>query len=139
MQALARTYKRMCESKSAKSGSEDTDLNGCYEIEEVEGIGPGYGKRLRKLGINTTCDLANNCLRDNKATKKISKSMQVDFDVVRAWASMADLMRLPGVGGQYAEIMQTCGVGSRKELTQTSVNSFKDKMEEFNSKNPIVP
>jgi hypothetical protein len=52
---------------------------------------------------------------------------------------MADLMRLPGVDGQYAEIMQTVGVDSRKELTQTSVNSLQSKMAEFNAKNPIVP
>jgi predicted RecB family nuclease len=114
-------------------------LNECYEIEEVEGIGPGYGKRFRKLGINTTCDLANTYLRDNKAIKKASKKMGVDFDAIKAWASMADLMRLPGVDGQYAEIMQTVGLDSRKELTHISLNHLHELMVEFNAKNPIVP
>jgi predicted flap endonuclease-1-like 5' DNA nuclease len=119
--------------------SDDAHLNECYDIEEVEGIGPGYGKRLRNMGILTTCDLADRCLIDNGATKKVSKKIGVDFDAVRAWASMADLMRLPGVDGQYAEIMQTVGVGSRKELIQLSINSLHKDMEEFNSKKPIVP
>jgi len=114
-------------------------LNECYEIEEVDGIGPGYGKRFRKLGINTTCDLANTYLRDNKAIKKASKKMGVDFDAIKAWASIADLMRLPGVDGQYAEIMQTVGLDSRKELTHISLNHLHELMVEFNAKNPIVP
>jgi hypothetical protein len=111
----------------------------CHDIEEIEGIGPGYGKKLRALDINTTCDLADKCLLDNGATKKVSKKMKVDFDAVRAWASMADLMRLAGVDGQYAEIMQVVGVHSRKELTQLSINSLHKDMMEFNAKNPIVP
>jgi len=111
----------------------------CHDIEEIEGIGPGYGKKLRALDINTTCDLADKCLIDNGATKKVAKKLKVDFDAVRAWASMADLMRLPGVDGQYAEIMQTVGVGSRKELTQLSINSLYKEMKEFNDKKPIVP
>jgi len=111
----------------------------CHDIEEIEGIGPGYGKKLRALDINTTCDLADKCLIDNGATKKVAKKLKVDFDAVRAWASMADLMRLPGVDGQYAEIMQVVGVNSRKELTQLSINSLYKEMKEFNSKNPIVP
>jgi hypothetical protein len=111
----------------------------CHDIEEIEGIGPGYGKKLRALDINTTCDLADKCLLDNGATKKVSKKMKVDFDAVRAWASMADLMRLPGVDGQYAEIMQVVGVSSRKELTKLSINSLYKEMKEFNAKNPIVP
>ncbi len=125
-------------SNTGTSSSED-DMNECYEIEEVEGIGPGYGKKFRNMGVNTTCDLANKFLRDNGATKKASKQMKVDFDAVRAWACMADLMRIPGVSGQYAEIIQTVGVSSRKELTQMSVNSLQSKMAEFNAKNPIVP
>ncbi len=124
---------------SEKSISLSDDMNECYEIEEVEGIGPGYGKKFRNMGVNTTCDLANKFLRDNRATKKAAQKMKVDFDAIRAWASMADLMRLPGVGGQFAEIMQTVGVSSRKELTGMSVNSLQSQMEAFNAKNPIVP
>lgn len=37
--------------------------------------------------------------------KKASSETKIDFDAIRAWASMADLMRLPGVDGQYAEVM----------------------------------
>ncbi len=115
------------------------DLNECYEIQEIEGIGPGYAKRFKSMGINTSCDLVDAYLRDNGATKKASKKMQIDFNAIKSWASMADLMRLPGVGGQFAEIMQVVGVNSRQELAGFEVNSLHAKMVEFNAKKPIVP
>lgn len=57
------------------------------------------------MGINTTVDFANSFLNNKDATKKASSETKIDFDAIRAWASMADLMRLPGVDGQYAEVM----------------------------------
>ncbi len=115
------------------------DLNECYEIQEIEGIGPGYAKRFNSIGINTSCDLADAYLRDDDAVKKASKKIKVDFNAIKSWASMADLMRLPGVGGQFAEIMQVVGVNSQEELAGFDVNSLHSKMVEFNTKKPIVP
>jgi len=52
---------------------------------------------------------------------------------------MADLMRLPGVDGQYAEIMQVVGVDSRDELSKLNAKQLHSEMTEYNASNPIVP
>ncbi len=111
----------------------------CYDIEEIEGIGPGYGKKLRSLGVETTCDLANRYLNNQDAIDKASKEIKVGKAVIAAWASMADLMRIDGVDGQYAEIMQIVGISSRDELAKSDIDSLYKEMVEFNSNRPIVP
>ena len=115
------------------------NLEESYDVTEIEGIGPGYGKKFNAMGINTTVDFANSFLNNKDATKKASSETKIDFDAIRAWASMADLMRLPGVDGQYAEIMQVVGVDSRDELTKLNAKQLHSKMTEYNASNPIVP
>ncbi len=115
------------------------DMDECYEVEEIEGIGPAYGKKLRKIGVNTTCDMVLAFLRDEDNVSKAAKEMKVDADALRAWASMADLMKLPGVGGQFAELMQTVGISSVEELSTVNATSLHSDMVQFNKKTPIVP
>jgi len=115
------------------------DMDECYEVEEIEGIGPAYGKKLRKIGVNTTCDMVLAFLKDEDNVTKAAKEMKVDADALRAWASMADLMKLPGVGGQFAELMQTVGISSIEELGTVNATSLHGDMTQFNKKTPIVP
>ena len=135
---------RWIKAPSMKAGVLDgssvmADMTACYEIEEVEGIGPSYGKKFRAIGISTTCDLASLCLNDKSARKKTANDIGANTEVVKSWASMADLMRLPGVGGQFAEIMQTVGMDSRKELKNQNASKLQSKLADYNAKHAIVP
>jgi len=122
-----------------KASPSAVDTDECYDIEEIEGIGPAFGKRFRGIGINTTCDLANAYLRDNGASKKASKKLDINLDAIKSWASMADLMRISGVGGQFAEIIQTVGISSRDALRKANAKTLYNKMEEYNAQHSIVP
>ncbi len=139
LELLLRWIRKPKSTQNFKALDVQEHLNECYEVEEIEGIGPAYGKKFRKLGISTTCDFAKAYLGNNKAIKKAAKVTGIDFDAIRAWASMADLMRIAGVGGQEAEIMQTVGVDSKDEFAKISLNSLHSKMTEYNSKHQIVP
>ncbi len=126
-------------SVEAKLAESAEDMEDCYEIEEVEGIGPAYGKRLRTIGISSTCDLVRTCLGNEDKIQEIAKTIKVKKEAVADWTGMADLMRLPGVNGQFAELIQTVGTVSVDELAKVDAKVLLTKMSEFNAKTSIVP
>ncbi len=102
-----------------------------YDIEEIEGIGKGRGKRLRKLGISTIEQFLDKYHLIG-ARKELAAELDLEEYVVRKWVSMADLMRIPGVGSQYSELLEASGVHSVPELANQDANSLATKMEQVN-------
>ncbi len=119
-------------SQAALSKSE-IDTESDYEIEEVEGIGKGYGKQLREMGIARTSDLISKCstLAD---IKPIAETMKLEEWVISSWTSMADLCRVKGVGGQFAELLDFSGVHSTQQLATSNAHGLLVKLNETNEK-----
>jgi len=74
-------------------------------VESIEGIGEGFGKRLRADGIDTTEKLLELCGSD-EGVARVCKCVDLDENTVRNWGTMADLSRIKGLGGQWAEILR---------------------------------
>jgi len=121
-------------SKSTSVDKLKTNIK-CHTLEDIQGLGPGYAKRFKKRGIQNSCDLANMYLTDNTATHKASKKLKIDFDIIRSWASMADLMKIAGVSGVDAEIMQAVGINSREDLLKIDIDETHHKMSKLDEKN----
>jgi predicted flap endonuclease-1-like 5' DNA nuclease len=87
------------------------------KIEDIEGIGPAYGERLAAAGIATTDELlaagANAYDRE-----KIAEQTGISAMLILQWVDKVDLMRVPGVGPQYSDLLEAAGVGSPAELAQ---------------------
>ena len=103
-----------------------------YDVEEIEGIGPGFGKRLRKLDINTTLQLLQAGTTEAKR-QDIAKSVDIEAFVVKKWISMADLIRVPGIRGQFAELLQVSGVESAPHLAEQDATILCTKMTKINA------
>lgn len=131
-----KTYTENVEKKLVAAAE---NMDECYDIQEVEGIGPSYGKQLRSMGIETTCDMVEAFYKKDENVEKAANAMKIDPETIKAWASMADLMKTPGVGGQYAELMQIVGISSREDLANADASMLYDEMVNFNKKSPIVP
>ncbi len=131
-----KTYAENVEKKLVAAAE---NMDECYDIQEVEGIGPSYGKQLKSMGIETTCNLVEAFCKKDENIEKAANAMKVDPETIKAWTSMADLMKIPGVGGQYAELMQIVGVSSREDLVNADASVLYDEMVNFNKKSPIVP
>lgn len=98
-----------------------------YNIEKIDGIGKGFGKRLRAIEIHTTTDLLEKCL--NKGCKKhIAKVMKQNKKTIESWCCMADLLRVKGIDGKYAELLYLSGLHSVKELAFSDVSKIENKM-----------
>ncbi len=100
-------------------------------IESIEGIGEGFGKRLKADGISTTEALLELCASD-AGIAKVCKCVELDESTVRNWGTMADLMRIKGLGGQWAELMWRAGVTSVQDLAQREIEALRARMREVN-------
>jgi predicted flap endonuclease-1-like 5' DNA nuclease len=102
-----------------------------YKVEEIEGIGPVLGEKLRAAGINTVDKLL-----ENAATKKQRQSLAEETGIsekqILKFTNMADLFRLNGVGQEYAELLEVAGVDTVPELAQRNASNLTAKMEEVN-------
>ncbi len=105
-----------------------------YPVEEVEGIGKGFGKKLRALGIETTEDLLQRCCTRQGWEEVADKIGLKERFVVRKWASMCDLMRIPGVMGQFAELLEFSDVNSVQDLASRDPAQLLDKMFDVNQR-----
>lgn len=109
-----------------------------YSVEEIEGIGSGFGKRLRSIGIETTADLIEQTRTDDDS-EKIAASVKVDKDLVRKWGVMANLLRVPGIRGQGAELLQISGIESIADLIKQDATELTRLMIEVNAREHRTP
>jgi hypothetical protein len=64
-----------------------------YRIQEIEGIGPAYAKKLAQSGITNTGHLLAQCA-SAKGRKTMAQATGLDEAQLLKWANMADLMRV---------------------------------------------
>jgi nucleotidyltransferase/DNA polymerase involved in DNA repair len=101
-------------------------------VEEIEGIGKGFGKRLRADGIASVEKLLEVCTAGD-GVSRVSRTAEVDEHTVSTWAIMADLMRVRGLGGQWSELLWRCGVTSVQDLAKREVAPLMARMAEVNT------
>ena len=108
-----------------------------YKIDEIEGIGPSYSEKLQGAGIKNTDDLLAHCASPN-GRKAIAERTGLSERNILEWTNMADLMRVSGVGRQYAELLEAAGVDTIKELRNRNAENLAAKMEEVNAEKKLA-
>lgn len=108
-----------------------------YKIEEIEGIGEVFGKKLIDLGIKTT-DALHSASRTKAMRKDLAEKSGIAEDKILTFANHVDLFRVHGVGAQYAELLEAAGVDTVKELAQRKPENLVAKMEEVNNQKNLV-
>ena len=108
-----------------------------YKIEEIEGIGPVMGEKMREAGVNTTDKLLE-CTQTPKQRKELAEATGISLKLILRFANMADLFRINGVGQEYAELLEAAGVDTVPELAQRNAENLTAKMEEVNEEKKLV-
>jgi predicted flap endonuclease-1-like 5' DNA nuclease len=106
-------------------------------IIDVEGIGPKYTEKLKKVGIKTTEKL----LKDGATPagrKAIEEKSGIGHELILKWVNNADLYRIKGVGSEYAELLEAAGVDTVVELGKRVPKNLVDAMAEANKKHKLV-
>lgn len=116
------------------SGSaENVESGGSHPLEEIESIGKGFGARLNALDISTVDELLTKC-RSHEAQLAIARKMDLEEFVVHKWVCIADLMRVPGVEGQFAELLEASGIQSVQRLAEQDPKFLVASMRETNAR-----
>ena len=108
-----------------------------YKIDEIEGIGPSYGKRLIDAGLKTTDALLKACASP-RGRKDIAAKTGFSEGQLLKWTNMADLMRISGVGQEFSELLEAAGVDTVKELKMRSPENLAAKMAEVNAQRKLT-
>ncbi len=82
-------------------------------LEEIEGIGPVYGEKLRAIGITTVDKLLERCA-GKQGRVAVARETGIDEKSILTWTNHADLFRIQGIGPQFSELLEEAGVDTVK-------------------------
>ena len=112
-----------------------------YKIQDIGGIGPLNAERLFLAAIATTGDLLNTCATPS-ARQRMSEVTGISSNSLLEWAHLADLMRINGVGRQYADLLWAAGIRSVDTLSTFDSEELVELLEQTNGErrfSKIVP
>jgi predicted flap endonuclease-1-like 5' DNA nuclease len=110
---------------------EDTSM----QIEDIEGIGEEKGGQLRAVGIATTDDLLM-AASTPAGRDKVAGMTGISAAQLLKWVNHADLMRIPGVGSEYSDLLEAAGVDSPAELAQRNAANLAQTFQELDAARP---
>ena len=108
-----------------------------YKIDDIEGVGPAFLAKLTAAGISNTRDLLNACCT-KRGRAEMAEETGISEKLLLSWSNMADLMRIKGVGKQYAELLEAAGVDTVKELRNRKPENLTTKMKEVNAQKRLT-
>lgn len=108
-----------------------------YPIIDIEGIGPTFTKKLKKIGVNRTDQLLERGASP-KGRKALAAESGIDEKKILKWTNMSDLMRIRGVAEEYSELLEAAGVDTVKELRNRNATNLTEAMQTTNKKRKLV-
>lgn len=108
-----------------------------YKIEDVEGIGPAYGEKLRAAGISNTDQLLV-AGKTKKGRVELAEKTGISESLILKWVNMVDLYRVKGIGSEFSELLEASGVDTVKELKHRVPANLTQKMIEVNTQKKLT-
>ena len=106
-------------------------------IIDIEGIGPTYASRLKRVGIRTTERLLN-VAAHRQGRKDLAKLTSISETLILEWVNLADLMRIKGIAAEYSDLLEEAGVDTVKELRNRRPDNLYQALVEINAKKQLV-
>jgi predicted flap endonuclease-1-like 5' DNA nuclease len=107
------------------------------KVEEIEGIGPVYAKKLNDNGIKTTDDLLD-VGGTKQGRKEVAEKTGISETVILEWVNMADLFRIKGIGEEYSELLKETGVSTVVELGRRNPENLHEALVGVNNAKKLV-
>ena len=107
------------------------------DIEDIEGIGPSYGAKLRGVGLAWIKTFLERCAT-KVGREEVAASSGINPTLILTWANMADLLRLWGVTPDWAELLEAAGVDTVKEIKNRVPANLHAKLTEVNAEKNLA-
>ena len=99
---------------------------------KIEGIGEAFAQKLKGAGVGSVEMLLRKG-GTKKGRQDLSEKSGLDSTRRLRGVNHADLMRIKGIGGEYAELLEASGVDTVKELAQrNSINCALGSIRRYN-------
>ncbi len=107
------------------------------DIEKIEGIGPTYGNKLRKSGVNVVEDLLR-AGSTRKGRRYLANKVSVTPGTLLKWVFRADFFRIRGIGTQYSALLESAGVNTVTDLSRRNPKNLCEKLRKINREKNLV-
>lgn len=106
-------------------------------IRDIEGVGDQYAEKLKAAGAGSIEKLLA-AGATPKGRAALAKASRISEKLILRWVNHADLFRIKGIAGQYAELLEAAGVDTVVELAQRKPENLHAALLECNTKRKLV-
>ncbi len=93
--------------------------------------------KLRKAGVRTT-DALLKVAATRTGRRRLARETNLPESEILAWVNRADLMRIKGVGAEYADLMEVAGVDTIRELRRRNPDRLLAAMTDLNLRRRLI-
>jgi predicted flap endonuclease-1-like 5' DNA nuclease len=107
------------------------------KLEDIEGVGRAYARKLKKAGVRSTASLLKKGATP-KGRRDIVRKSGLSHAKILRWVNHVDLFRVKGVGSEYADLLEAAGVDTIPELAQRKAGRLYQTLAELNRTKKLV-
>jgi len=106
-------------------------------LAEIEGIGAVYAGKLQTAGVRSVeALLASGATSEGR--QALEEKTGIGHKLILEWVNLADLMRINGIGSEYADLLEEAGVDTVKELRNRNPESLYKALVDTNQAKHLV-
>jgi predicted flap endonuclease-1-like 5' DNA nuclease len=106
-------------------------------LSDIEGIGPAYASKLTRAGVRSTERLlAVGGTPQGRA--RLAEETGISGALILEWVNHADLFRIRGVGGSYADLLEAAGVDTVPELATRNAANLTETLRRMSDEKHLV-
>lgn len=98
---------------------------GGVPVLDLEGIGPTFAQKLAEIGIQNSEQLRQ---ADMEAVASLTDIPRGNLE---SWRAMADLIRIKGIGPQYAEVLARTGIETVQDLARQNPKALAQRVQDY--------
>lgn len=106
-------------------------------IDQVAGVDHREATKLRKAGVRTSKALTE-CAATRRGRSQLAKETGLSPKDLQIWVHHADLLRVRGVGAEYAALLVEAGVDTLRDLRRRNPTALLAKIIGMNGAQRVV-